>query len=456
MDGSTTTRLERDTIYALASGGLPSAIAVLRLSGPGTDAILVRLLDGPLPQPRLASLRKLSDPETGDVIDEALVLRFAAGASYTGESAAELHLHGGEAVVLAAERALLALGARMARPGEFSRRALAEGRLDLAQAEAVAALIHAESETARRQALRVLDGAIGRLADEWRRRLIEASAYLETGVDFVDEALGDDLIDSAAAFLSALRDDLQQHVESAIAFDDSQETLSVVLVGPPNAGKSSLLNAILARDVAIVTDIAGTTRDVLRSTVKIGGAALELVDTAGRRESDDIVEAEGVRRAKAAAESAWRRIYVGSADTESAFRILLAEEPPREGDAIFWTKRDAADAAPEDLLAEHGARWSSVSARDGSAREAFLRYLEQQRPAPRALPSPIAGSARRTALLRQAVEALRSAEQHVRSGAIELGAADIRDAGEAIEALIGRIDHEQVLDAVFASFCIGK
>lgn len=445
-----------DVIYALASGSTPAAIAVMRISGSGTDAVLSGLIAGPLPPTRRASVRRLVDPRNGEALDDALVLRFSAGASYTGEDSAELQLHGGEMVVSAVEGALIALGARMATPGEFSRRALAEGRLDLAQAEAVAALIHAESESARRQALRVLDGALGEQVAAWRTRMIEAAAYLETGVDFVDEDLGDELILDAAQRLASLRQDLSQHLESARNFDAQDEALSIVFVGPPNAGKSSLLNAITGRDLAIVTEIAGTTRDVLRTSLKVAGVTLELADTAGQRESDDRVEAEGVARARAAADKAWRRIHVISADTEDAARRLLDQTPPRPGDAVFWTKSDRDDVAPEDIASAFGPRFYAVSARDSTARAAFLSYLEQERPQQTARPSAVAGSQRRAGLVAKAVRSLERAEAQVRSGSIELGAAELRDAMHAVESLIGVVDHEQILDLVFSSFCIGK
>ncbi len=445
-----------DIIYALASGQPPAAIAVMRLSGPGTWALLDQIIVGAVPVARKASVRRLIDPRTDHPLDDALVLTFDRGASYTGEESAELHLHGGEMVVAAVEGVLIALGARMAKPGEFSRRALAEGRIDVAQAESIAALIHAETESARLQALRIMDGDLGVQVQQWRDDLIEAAAYLETGVDFVDEDLGDDLIAAAAHKMLALLTDLSAHLESARGFDTDDTRLSVVFVGPPNAGKSSLLNAITGRDLAIVTDIAGTTRDVLRTSLKVAGVSLELADTAGQRESVDRVEAEGVARAQKAAASAWRRIYVLSQDTLAEAGPVLQNTPPRAGDAIFWTKADAFGDAPSELQARYPGQIAIVSARDSSSRAAILTYIEQQRPLQATTPSPIAGSERRAGLIAEAIHHLTQARTLVLQGSVELSAAELRDTMQAIESLIGSVDHEQVLDLVFSRFCIGK
>lgn len=447
--------MDKETIFALASGAPPAAIAVMRLSGPETDRILKGLL-GDLPEPRKAVLRTLRHPTTQDILDQGLVLRFRRGESYTGECSAELHLHGGDRVISAVEAALLGLGAMPATPGAFTRRALRAGRLDVAQAEAVASLIHAESDEARRQSLLVLDGAVGTLAASWRDALIAALALLETGVDFVDEALGDSLLRDAAEQFLALAGELREHVAASEAYDADQEPKTVVLIGPPNAGKSSLLNALTGRDTAIVTSIPGTTRDVVSAQLAVDGRSLAILDTAGHRETQDPIEALGVDRARQAAQSAWLKVYVASADTADAFDAVTVD-PTSEDAVLFWTKADLDPTPPMMLQEQFGPRLHVVSARDDSARQALRRAVAQvaaQRPP--AARSPIAGSTRRVALVRKAQALLEQAARSASEDRIELAALDARGAASQIEGLIGAVDHEDTLDAVFSRFCIGK
>lgn len=444
----------QDIIFAKASGAGAAALSVLRLSGAGAHALVASLCPGRLPAERQASLRKLRAPESGEVLDEALVLLFGEGRSYTGEESAELHLHGGEAVSTAVFAALERLGARLARPGEFSRRALALGRLDLAQAEAVGALVAAETDAERRIALRGLSGEIKALSDKWRAAIIEAAALLETGVDFVDEALGDDLIDDAARRIAALSAELSAHIDASERAALAPEHPVVALLGPPNAGKSSLLNAISGLDRAIVSDEPGTTRDSIDVTMRIAGRKLALTDTAGMRKGDNSLENQGIARSLAHLQSADRRIFVLSHDTLAAFQPLKAHIRP--DDALFWTKSDVSPPKTADWAALPPARRYMVSARKpAEAREALARYIAESEDAG-GLESPLSGSERRLAVLRDAGKWVGKAEAAAKSGALELAIEDLRRAAASLEALTGAIGHEDVLDAVFSRFCIGK
>ena len=285
------------TIFALASGVGRSAIAVYRLSGPLSGPVLRTLSSEPLPPPRQAALRILCDSK-GDAIDQALVLWFPAPASFTGEDVVELHLHGGRAVGQAIVSALLAQGMRPAEPGEFSRRAFEAGKFDLTQAEAIADLVAADTAAQRRQALVQMEGALGRLYEEWREALLRAQADIEAAIDFAEEDLPAGLIARAQQTLAALAQRIMAHLGDAGVGERLREGLRVVLLGAPNAGKSSLLNHLAGRDAAIVSATAGTTRDVIEIGLDLGGYPLTLIDTAGLRDDGDAIEQEGVRRAR--------------------------------------------------------------------------------------------------------------------------------------------------------------
>lgn len=444
-----------DIIYAKASGGGAAAISIVRLTGAGSHRLVQSLLRGSKPKPRQAALRRVFDGETGELIDQALVLLFEQGASYTGEESAELHLHGGEAVSAAIFTALERVGARLAQPGEYTRRALANGSLDLAQAESVGALIAAESAAERRQALRGLEGEVGELATRWRDSLISMIGLLETGVDFVEEELGEELVLEVADRLFALQNELDEHVKEASRVDLRRDRPVVVLVGPPNAGKSSLLNAIAGVDRAIVSAIPGTTRDTVDVTMRISGREIMLADTAGLRDSDDVIEQAGVARTRAQMQSADQRIFVVSADTWSEFQALLPEI--RAEDAVFWSKSDLEPPSETALSALPGQNCFSVSARaPHEARRAIERFLERSQRLSEAPVSPLIGSERRIALLRSADPHLRQAATGLQNGAAELAIEDLRRAAAHLAALTGKIDQEDVLDALFSRFCIGK
>ena len=294
---------DRPTIFALSSGRLPAAIAVVRISGPrAREAFAV--LGAKLPEPRRAALRRLRDPATGAVLDEALVLWFPAPNTETAEDMAELHLHGGRAVVAAVQAALGALpGFRPAEAGEFTRRAFENGRLDLTAVEGLADLVSAETEAQRAQAMRQLSGALGTQAERWREKLIGALALVEARIDFSDEAdVPENLVAPALHAARELIEEIEQTLDDGHRGERLRDGLTVAIAGPPNAGKSSLLNRLARREAAIVSPYPGTTRDVIEVHLDLGGYPVTLVDTAGVRASDDPVEQEGVRRAQARAD----------------------------------------------------------------------------------------------------------------------------------------------------------
>ena len=323
-----------DTIFAPATAAGRAAVAVVRLSGPRTAAAL-RALAGRLPPPRRASLRRLFGPD-GAELDRGLVLWFPAPNSYTGEDAAELHLHGGRAVVGGVIEALAGLGLRLAEPGEFTRRAFEHGRLDLAQAEAVADLVDAETEAQRRQALAQIEGRLSQAQMRWRDALIEALAMLEAAVDFPDEEVPADVAGRARPILQGLIAELGAAAADVQRGERVREGYRIALIGAPNAGKSTLLNALARRDAAIVTAIPGTTRDIIEVPLQLGGYKAIVADTAGLRETSDMVEAEGVRRAESWAEEADLRVWLVDGTTVAPTRPTSL----RREDLILQTKRD--------------------------------------------------------------------------------------------------------------------
>lgn len=443
-----------DTIFAPATAAGRSAVAVVRLSGPGTDAV-VEALAGDLPEPRRASVRQLRDGE-GLPIDQALVIRFPGPASYTGEDAAEFHVHGGPAVTRALFEELAALGVRLARPGEFTRRAFENGKLDLAQAEGVADLVDAETEQQRKQALDQLGGRLSDVQARWREGLTEALAMFEAAVDFPDEEVPADVAVRARPILQGLVAELDSAANDAERGERVREGFRIALLGAPNAGKSTLLNALARRDAAIVTATPGTTRDVIEVPMVFAGYKVLIADTAGLRDTIDEIEAEGVRRARTWAAGADLRLWLVDGAAEEA--------PPapmelRKGDLVLITKRDLANGEAGPQAAERARRLGLPSAEITARGPSDMAWLESTL-AERVVEAlagaepPAATRLRHQDLLTEAGERLRHAL--LQDQALELAAEDVRLAARALDRITGRIDPEAVLGRIFATFCIGK
>jgi tRNA modification GTPase len=443
-----------DTIFAPATAAGRAAVAVLRLSGPGT-AGAVEALTGDLPQARRASLRRLHSAD-GTEIDQALVLWFPGPSSYTGEDCAEFHVHGGTAVVGALVEALSRQGLRLAEPGEFTRRAFERGKLDLAQAEGVADLVDAETEAQRRQALDQLGGRLSEVQTRWREALTEALAMFEAAVDFPDEEVPADVAERARPVLQDLVREIEAAADDAERGARVREGYRIALVGAPNAGKSSLLNALAERDAAIVTATPGTTRDVIEVPMVLAGYKALLADTAGLRQVDEEVEAEGVRRARAWAASADLRLWLVDGSVEA---IPGVPEEVGEGDLCLITKRDL-PVGPAGVWAAEVARRLKIPSAEVTARGpsdmAWLRQTLAERvvEALAGAAPPAATRLRHRELLLEAADRLRTALRHDEH--LELAAEDVRLAARALDRITGRIDPEAVLGKIFATFCIGK
>ena len=441
------------TIFAPATAAGRSAVAVVRLSGPETGRA-VRALIGRTPRVREAALRTLKGQDGGP-IDQALVLWFEGPASYTGEDCAEFHVHGGPAVVASLLEELADLGLRLAEPGEFTRRAFENGKLDLAQAEGVAELIEAETEAQRRQALDQLGGALGQAQARWRDGLIESLAMFEAAVDFPDEEVPADVAARARPVLQSLIAELELALADAHRGERVREGFRIALVGAPNAGKSTLLNALARREAAIVTATPGTTRDVIEVPMHLAGYKTLLADTAGLRDTHDEIEAEGVRRARAWAGEADLRVWVVDGSSDAAATppglyphdlcvINKADLPPgaETGHALVEAR-----ALNVEVL-----RLSARKPDDIAALETALERRVVDALAGAELPT--ATRLRHRELLGEALERLRRALELQED--LELAAEDVRLAGRALDRITGRIDPEDVLDRVFSSFCIGK
>jgi tRNA modification GTPase len=426
----------RDTIFALASGAGSAAISVIRVSGERAAAILGGMA-GALPPPRRASLRILRDG-AGAVLDRAMVLWMPGPASYTGEDTAELHLHGGRAVREAVTRALLGAGARPADAGEFSRRAFLAGKMDLLEAEAIGDLVASETETQRTLALSALMGGVAGQIQDWSTRITRCLAFQEALIDFPDETADATAEAMIRDDIEALIGEIADHLARAKAGERVRSGLVFAIVGPPNVGKSSLFNAMAGREVAIVSSQPGTTRDALEVHLDLGGVAVTLVDTAGLRETLDVVEAEGIRRAKARAANADLVIHV--TDVSSA---VPGDVGP--ADLVVFNKID---------LGSGPAGAVGVSAKTGAGLECLVGTLtEHARRLTRSERDPVLSHARHVAALRDAREGLEAA---LTAGLPELRGEELRLALNSIARLAGRIDTEAVLDVVFGAFCIGK
>lgn len=429
------------TIFALSSGAPPAGIAVIRISGPHAGAALMALTDGRLPAPRRASFRRLIDPVDGALLDATMVLWLPGPATATGEDSAELHLHGGRAVVAAVEAALARLpGLRRAEPGEFTRRAFANGRIDLNEAEGLADLLTAETELQRRSALAMAEGVLSRAIEGWRQQVLALSAQVEAVLDFADE---DDVDDSGAmppGFAPAT-DSLAAAITAWLdrpRAEPLREGFRVVLAGPPNAGKSTLFNALVEHDAAITAAEPGTTRDVLTHGVAIGGVPFTFVDTAGLRdEGAGEIERIGIARARAEA-------------TRADLILWLGPEGEGPGHGTLWEIAARADDAgvPAKQAPRH-----RLSARTGAGLDALREDLVAHARASLPAPGQAALNARQHRLLAEVRDAV------VRAGGEGdplLAAEHLRLARLALDALVGRSGTEDMLDALFGRFCIGK
>jgi len=452
----------RSTIFALSSGRPPAAIAVVRVSGPRVGAALEKLI-GRVPEPRQATLVRVRDPATGEAIDEALVLWFPAPRSETGEDVAELQLHGGHAVIAGVLDALGRIeGCRPAEAGEFTRRAFENGRLDLTAVEGLADLIAAETEVQRRQAFRQLKGLIGDRAEAWRRALIEAQALVEARIDFSDEAdVPENLVDAALHAAQQLRSEIAAALADGGRGERLRDGLVVAIAGPPNAGKSTLLNRLARREAAIVSPYPGTTRDVIEVHFDLGGYPVTVLDTAGIRDSADPVEQEGVRRARAGAARADLVLWVTDV---SAAGLTVDNSSRSVSKSDTWLIQNKIDLVMDKLCisCESESDISSpttfpISAATGAGMDALLaaltafaqNYFSATEPA-------LVTRARHRRALEDTVAALDRALAERGCGREELIAEELRAAATTLGRLTGRVDVEDILDVIFRDFCIGK
>ncbi|MEP1767259.1 MAG: tRNA uridine-5-carboxymethylaminomethyl(34) synthesis GTPase MnmE [Sulfitobacter sp.] len=427
-----------DTIFAQATAVGRAGVSIVRISGPKAHQICTHMV-GKLPAHRGSALRMVKDVG-GGFIDQALILRFDGPDSFTGEDIVELHLHGSLAII---KRVLAELGqfdgARLAEAGEFTRRALENGRLDLVQVEGLADLIEAETEAQRKQALRVLSGALGSKVEEWRKDLIRAAALLEATIDFADEDVPVDVTDEVRELLNSVDADLQNEIKGTQAAERIRNGFEVAIVGAPNVGKSTLLNRLAGREAAITSNIAGTTRDVIEVRMDIGGLPVTLLDTAGIRQTEDEIETLGVALALKRAVDADIRVFL----------LEEGEKPPMQPldhDVILRSKAD--------LLATE---YPAISGKTGKGVDELLQRLETYLGSV-ALGVGLATHARHAVAMETALVCLRTSISNIVRGPDEydLVAAELRMGIRALEVLVGRIDTENLLDEIFSSFCLGK
>lgn len=439
------------TIFALSSGRAPSAIAIIRVSGPQTRLAVERLC-GKLPAPRLAQFATLRDLD-GSAIDESVALWFPGPHSATGEDVAEFQVHGGRAVIAAMFDALSAIdGLRPAEPGEFTRRAFENGKLDLTEAEGLDDLIHADTDRQRRQALRHLKGLLGAKAESWRQQIIEASALIEAGIDFSDEGdVSAELVAPALRKIAALKSEIEETLAASAQSERLREGLTVAIAGPPNAGKSTLLNRLARREAAIVSPHAGTTRDVIEVHLDLDGYPVTLIDTAGVRDTHDPVEQEGVRRARDRARTSDLVLWLVDANDRNA------PTPQSDGDhAPVWIVRNKVDlVAVKGEGAGATGRFDVSASRGDGVPELIAALVIYARDYFGSGEMALVSRARHRTLLRETVAALGRAGRSADKGD-ELLAEELRIAIHSLGRLTGRVDVEDILDVIFREFCIGK
>ena len=427
-----------DTIFAQATAMGRAGVSVVRVSGPLSHEICTQMV-GSLPQPRATALRMVKGRD-GSFIDQALIISFSGPESFTGEDVVELHLHGSIAIMRRVLEELgLFEGARLAEPGEFTRRALENGRLDLVQVEGLADLIEAETEAQRKQALRVLSGALGSKVDSWRMSLIRAAALLEATIDFADEDVPIDVSDEVLELLGGVEKELLTEIEGTKAAERIRTGFEVAIVGAPNVGKSTLLNRLSGREAAITSNIAGTTRDVIEVRMDLGGLAVTLLDTAGIRESTDEIETMGVELALRRAAQADLRVFLLEEGANPPF-------DPLNDDIMLRTKADIT-----------GASYPAVSGKSGSGVDQLLQNIEAVLEE-LASGAGLATHARHASAMKTARDCIIKTQELLKIGpdVYDISAAELRIGIRALEVLVGRIDAENLLDEVFASFCLGK
>ncbi len=436
------------TIFALSTAPGRAAVAVVRLSGPSARQAVKNLVRGDLPPPRYASLRTIRDPQTGQLIDRGLVLWLPHPGSQTGEDMAEFHVHGGRAVVQSLLDAIARIpGMRHAEPGEFTRRAVLNGKIDLIAAEAVADLVNSDTARQMHQALEQITGSLGSLYSDWRDRLIEQLAYIETAIDFADEEIPDDLVEQIVEPIAALECEMTRHLDDDMRSQRLRDGLRVVILGAPNTGKSSLLNALAGTDAAIVSEEAGTTRDVIDVALDVDGFAVRISDTAGLRASPGHIEEEGIRRGLGRAENADLCILVTDATRfrETHDTIKMYE---LRNSLVVCNKSDLKNAP--DMAGLIG-----ISCKTGDGVDRLLtemaHHFDEKWCGSELAPT----NARHRANLVQSLSSLTSARNLVADD-VALAAEELRHAVTAFGRLTGRVDIEDVLDVVFSEFCIGK
>jgi tRNA modification GTPase len=426
-----------DTIFALATAQGKAGVAIIRVSGPEAFSAC-RALCGFAPIPRKPSVRKLMSPD-GGLLDEALVLAFGEGHSFTGERVVEFQLHGSVAIIRAALAALGNInGLRLAEPGEFTKRALENNRLDLAQIEGLADLIEAESEAQRRQALRVFEGKLGEKAEAWRVDLIRAAALIEATIDFADEEIPQDVMPEVSELLSKVEGSLCDEAKGAIIAERIREGFEIAIIGAPNAGKSTLLNMLAGREAAITSEYAGTTRDVIEVKMDLSGLPVTMLDTAGIRDTDDPVEGIGIDRAIDRAKRADLRVFLKTEDS-----LPLAPEPD---DIVLRAKSDVNIGEDPGISGKTGDGVSDLVERISEilgARAAGVKTAIRER---------------HRVAIEQGIQGIETAKASLENGLeySDLAAEDLRRVVRSLDSIVGRVDVEHLLDEIFSSFCLGK
>lgn len=443
------------TIFAVSSGRGRAGVSVIRVSGSQTQNVIMAVSGNEkLPRPRRATLRWFYDPETNEKLDQGLLIFFPGPNSFTGEDVAEFHIHGGYAVVAGFLEALIKIeGLRSAEAGEFTRRAFDNGRMDLTAAEGLADLINAETKAQQRQALRQMDGELAKIYESWREQIITAMAYLEADIDFSDEEIPDDVVARVGPIVAKLRETIGQHLDDAHRGERLRHGLQVVILGAPNAGKSTFLNYLSKRDVAIVSDIAGTTRDLIEVHLDISGFPVNVIDTAGIRESEDAIEAEGVRRAEGKAKEADLKILL----IDGSMGNVPDEKMQSHIDIntmVLYNKSDLGLVDKEDF-GECIGRWD-VSLKSGDGLSHFMKAFKGEVERRMELTeTPSLTRTRHRANLKSAVDHL---DRYLSADHfdLELLSEDLRMAAREIGKITGRVDVEDILEKIFKEFCIGK